>query len=103
MMVALLALKSVPIGWPPGTLNMIERMKKDELARRLAKDAGISTAAAADQLDEVLSGLLRRIRHGHSASLPGLGTFLPGLSPEFYFEECLPAGARRVKSRKTTK
>jgi hypothetical protein len=82
---------------------MMERMKKDELARRLARDAGISTAAAADQLDEVLSGILRRIRQGQSASLPGLGTFLPGLSPEFYFEECLPAGARPVKPRRRAK
>ena len=53
------------------------KMKKEQLAKRLAKESGISTAAAADQLDSILSGILRRVRQGQSASLPGLGTFLP--------------------------
>ena len=76
------------------------RTKREQLAKRLAKVSGISTAAAADQLDGILSGLLRRVRQGRSASLPGLGTFLPGPQPEFYFEQCLPAGARRGKLKK---
>jgi len=76
------------------------RTKKEQLAKRLAKVSGISTAAAADQLDGILSGLLRRVRQGRSASLPGLGTFLPGPQPEFYFEQCLPDGARRGKLKK---
>ena len=76
-------------------------MKRQDLAKRLAKESGISPAAAADQLDIVLSGILRRVRQGYSASLPGLGTFVPGEKPEFYFEECLPPGARRSKARKT--
>ena len=76
-------------------------MKKQQLARRLAKESGITPAAAADQLDIILSGILRRVRQGHSASLPGLGTFVPGEKPEFYFEQCLPPGARRPKTRKT--
>ena len=75
-------------------------MKKEQLAKRLAKESGISAAAAADQLDSILTGILRRIRRGHSASLPGLGTFLPGPMPEFYFEDSLPPGARRVKAPK---
>lgn len=70
-------------------------MKKDQLAKRLAIESGISAAAAADQLDGILVGILRRVRQGRSASLPGLGTFLPGPQPEFYFEQCLPVGARR--------
>ena len=78
-------------------------MKKQQLARRLAAESGISPAAAADQLDIVLSGILRRVRQGHSASLPGLGTFIPGEKPAFYFEECLPPGARRTQLRKAPK
>lgn len=78
-------------------------MKKQQLAKRLAKESGISPAAAADQVDIVLSGILRRVRQGHSASLPGLGTFVPGEKPVFYFEQCLPAGARSAKPRKTGK
>jgi len=73
-------------------------VKRAQLVKRLARESGITTAAAADQLDSVLTGILRRIRRGHSASLPGLGTFLPGPKPEFCFEESLPLGARRVKA-----
>jgi len=78
-------------------------MKKAQLVKRLAKESGISAAAAADQLDGILTGILRRVRQGHSASLPGLGTFLPGPAAEFYFEQSLPAGARRVKAPKPRK
>ena len=78
-------------------------MKKEQLARQLAKESGISTAAAADQLDSIFSRILRRVRQGHSASLPGLGTFLPGAKPEFYLEQFLPPGARRAKARKGPK
>jgi hypothetical protein len=79
------------------------RMKKEAIAKRLAKQSGISTAAAADQLDRVLLAILRRVRQGRSASLPGLGTFLPGPQPEFFFEQCLPPGAHRAKPRKKDK
>jgi hypothetical protein len=73
-------------------------MNKEQLARRLAKESGISTAAAADQLDGILFSILRRVRQGRSASLPGLGTFLPGAKPAFFFDQSLPAGARRAKT-----
>jgi Bacterial DNA-binding protein len=73
-------------------------MKREQLARRLAKESGITTAAAADQLDRVLGDILRRVRRGESASLPGLGTFVPGPKPEFYFEKGLPPGARPVRA-----
>jgi hypothetical protein len=72
------------------------KMKREQLARRLAKESGITPAAAADQLDQILNGLLQRVRQGHSASLPGLGTFWPGPRAAFYFEESLPSGALRV-------
>lgn len=72
-------------------------MKREQLARRLARQSGISPAAAADQLDGVLNDILRRVRGGQSACLPGFGTFWPGPKPAFYFEEGLPPGAKRVK------
>jgi len=50
-------------------------MKKAEIARRLAKQTKISPAAAADHVDSVVNEILRRVRQGKSASLPGLGTF----------------------------
>lgn len=78
-------------------------MKKEQLARRWAKESGISPAAAADQLDQILNDVLKRVRHGQSASLPGLGMFLPGPKPEFHFEQGLPPGARPLKARKESK
>jgi nucleoid DNA-binding protein len=78
-------------------------MKKEQIVKRLANRTGISTAAAADQLDGILSGVLRRVRHGHSARLPGLGTFLPGSKPEFRVEDCLPPGATRSTTKKGSK
>jgi hypothetical protein len=78
-------------------------VKKEQLARRLARESGITPAAAADQLDRILSGILKRVRRGQSASLPGLGTFWPGPKPEFYFEESLPPGAKRIRARKPSR
>ena len=78
-------------------------MKKEQLAKRLAEESGISSAAAADQLDSILNGILLSIRHGQSASLPGLGTFRPGPKPLFYFEEYLPPGAQPTGALKASK
>jgi nucleoid DNA-binding protein len=72
-------------------------MNREQLARRLAKESGVTPATAADQLDLVLNDILKRVRRGQSAALPGLGTFWPGPKPEFYFEESLPPGARRTR------
>jgi len=60
-------------------------MTKDELARRLAKNSRMTTAAAADQLDRVVSEMLKRVRKGQSASLPGLGTFRLGSNEAVHF------------------
>jgi len=78
-------------------------MKREQLAQRLAKETGITAAAAADQLDRILNEILKRVRRGQSASLPGLGTFWPGPKPEFHFEQGLPFGARRVKQKAAMK
>src|ERR1700689_808931 len=85
------------VGAVPWIMICLE-MKKEQLARRLARESGITPAAAADQLDRILNDILKRVRRGQSASLPGLGTFWPGPEPEFYFEQGLPPGARRMKS-----
>jgi hypothetical protein len=53
-------------------------MTKKDLAERLARQARLSKAAAADQLDRVVHDILVRLRRGKPASLPGLGTFIPG-------------------------
>ena len=39
-------------------------MKKEQLARRLARESHVSPAAAADQLDRIVSDLLTRVGAG---------------------------------------
>ena len=60
-------------------------MKKSELAARLAKQAGVSPAEAADQLDHVVSQILSNLKKGQGTQLPGLGEFKPGAKLNFKF------------------
>jgi len=53
-------------------------MKKPEIAKRMAREAGTSTGEAADRLDGVVRDILLNLRKTGSASLPGLGRFLHG-------------------------
>jgi nucleoid DNA-binding protein len=59
-------------------------MNKDQLAAKLAREAGLTRAAAADQLDTVIHDILARLRRGKPAPFPGLGRFDPGGG--FHFE-----------------
>ena len=61
-------------------------MKKEQLARELARESRISQAAAADEVDRIVSEILKKIRSGQNASLPGLGTFRPTFEREIAFE-----------------
>jgi len=75
-------------------------MKKEQLARRLAKESHITAAAAADQLDRVLHDILKRVRSGQSASFPGLGTFLPDRKTGFLFDVTPQPGTERVRAKR---
>ena len=48
-------------------------MKQDELEKRLAKVAGLSLAAARDEVGEVVRRVLGSLRKGKPADLPGVG------------------------------
>ncbi len=51
---------------------------KHVLAHKLAKQHGTPAGDAADQIDRTVSRLLRALRHGKPARLPGIGTIEPG-------------------------
>jgi nucleoid DNA-binding protein len=70
-------------------------MRKSELANRLAKQAGVSTAEAADQLNHVVSQIISNLKKGQTAQLPGLGEFMPGSKWNFKFDR--KGLARRAK------
>jgi nucleoid DNA-binding protein len=65
-------------------------MKKEQVARRLAKESRMTEGAAADQVDRILRDLQQLVRSGQSASLPGLGTFRSGLNQDFPFDPPKP-------------
>ena len=78
-------------------------MKKEQLARQLAKESGITPAAAADQVDRIVSEILMRVRRGESASVPGLGTFRPGRDETFLFRRGSTPATPPAKSDKESR
>ena len=63
-------------------------MKKAEIARRIARESGVTRAEAADKLDRMVHRILTNLKQGRKTELPGLGAFLPdGGSARFEFEE----------------
>jgi hypothetical protein len=61
-----------PVDFHPSVL-----MKKDELTLQLARAARLTPAEAADQLDDVVHGIVKKLRRGKPATLPGFGKLLP--------------------------
>jgi nucleoid DNA-binding protein len=52
-------------------------MKKRELVQRAAELEGVAPGAAADHLDQAVNKIIKALKNGHSAHLPGLGTLTP--------------------------
>ena len=62
-------------------------MRKKDFARRLAHEAHVTPAVAADQIDSLVTQLLKRLKEGKPAEIPGFGTLLPGDAITFQPEE----------------
>ncbi len=61
-------------------------MKKQEIARELARESGLSTAEAADRLDHIVHQILEQLKHGKEAPLPGFGKFTLGADGKVTFK-----------------
>jgi nucleoid DNA-binding protein len=48
-------------------------MKRKELARELAREAGLPAAAAQDRIDELVHRIVKQLRRGERVDLPGVG------------------------------
>jgi nucleoid DNA-binding protein len=70
-------------------------MRKPEIAKRLARQSGVSNAEAADQLDRVVHQILSKLRKGKTAPFPGLGQFTPGPNGSYQFKKEKPGGQGR--------
>jgi nucleoid DNA-binding protein len=58
----------------------------ERLIRRLAAQKKVSTAKAKDELDGIIHDVLRKLRNGDEAVVPGLGKFTPGRKLKFSTE-----------------
>jgi nucleoid DNA-binding protein len=63
------------------------QMKKSDFINRVARQQGMKTGAVADQMDQAVTKIIRALRRGQRAHLPGLGTIAPGKSWTFHPDE----------------
>jgi hypothetical protein len=61
-------------------------MKKAELAIQEARRQRVAPGDAADQMDRAVNRIIRVLRSGQPAELPGLGTIQPGKRWTFHPE-----------------
>lgn len=65
-----------------------------DLIHRLAEESDVTPGQAADNIDELIHRIKRRLRGGRAARLPGLGLFTPGRAMKFRAEESHASGSR---------
>jgi nucleoid DNA-binding protein len=53
-------------------------MKRDQLTRELAREAGVPAAAARDQIDELVHKIIHKLQRGQPVRLPGMGKLVAG-------------------------
>ena len=75
-----------------GRLIRLNRMKKPDIAKSMARQSKTSISEAADRLDQMVYDLVHRLRQGKPAHLPGVGTFTGGMHGAIGFER---EGGRR--------
>jgi nucleoid DNA-binding protein len=68
-------------------------MKNKDIAEQIARETGISQGEAADQLDEVITSILKTLKKGRSANLPGLGRFRRDIKGGLQFTRTEPRGS----------
>ncbi len=56
-------------------------MKRRELVQQAAELNGVAPGTAADRLDQAVNRIVKALRNGQSARLPGLGTLTPTGAP----------------------
>jgi nucleoid DNA-binding protein len=56
-------------------------MKRVEIAKKLARQAGLSDSAARNEVDELVRTILQKLRKGQQVKLPGVGKLLGNKKP----------------------
>lgn len=69
-------------------------MKKPDIVKSMAREAGVTPGEAADRLDTVVRGILAALRKGGESALPGLGRFRHDARGKVIFEPMVGEGRR---------
>jgi nucleoid DNA-binding protein len=56
-------------------------MKREELAKTLARQTGLSNSAARNEVDELVHNILHKLRKGEQVKVPGVGKLLGTKKP----------------------
>jgi hypothetical protein len=70
-------------------------MKRHKFAQTTALDKGVLAETVADEMDSAVNRLLKTLKSGQSAHLPGLGTIVPG--KKWVFRQEKPGGGKRER------
>jgi nucleoid DNA-binding protein len=57
-------------------------MKREEIAKKLARKTGLSDSAARNEVDELVHRILHKLRRGQPVKLPGVGKLLGNRQPK---------------------
>jgi nucleoid DNA-binding protein len=60
-------------------------MRKQDIARQIARQSGVTQGEAADRVDRVVHDILSRLREGKAAHFPGMGHFRAGADGKVAF------------------
>jgi hypothetical protein len=75
------------------------KMGMNRVIRQLAKTSSVSTAEAADQIDKFIHDMLRKLKRGETASVPGVGMLSPGPGPQEIKEPNVHGKSTRTRRR----
>jgi nucleoid DNA-binding protein len=54
----------------------MDPMKRDEIAKKLARKTGLTDSAARNEVDNLVHNILNKLRKGQQVKLPGVGKLL---------------------------
>ena len=74
-------------------------VKREDLARALAERSRLTQGEAQDELDRLVHGIVRSLRQGRAAEMPGIGT----LTAKLPFVAAAAAGNPKPGSTKPRK
>jgi nucleoid DNA-binding protein len=60
---------------------MLKPMKREELAKKLARKTGLSNSAARNEVDELVHNILHKLRKGQQVKVPGVGKLVGNKKP----------------------